>query len=194
MNKKDCIYRWFKIEGHAKINGCHALPSGFLNWDYISYRVHRCGLLVGSVMGGCSARHTWAVITKYTDEKKRSSFFIESMGIGWVKNWIKLVKMYYLYPKVICHAHSTLTQRKWNWIKCTHLVSQWLENMTSLQMWPILDASSLCYEEHYSMGRGWHISGVEWRWLPFIWRWAFGRGWVVVQRGLLIGQDFLFPQ
>ena len=27
-------------------------------------------------------------------------------------------------------------------MKCTNLASQWLENMSSLQMWPVLDASS----------------------------------------------------
>ncbi len=28
--------------------------------------------------------------------------------------------------------------------KCTHLVPQWLENLTLLQMWPLLDTSSHC--------------------------------------------------
>ncbi len=54
-------------------------------------------------------------------------------------NWSKCV----IYTqKAMCHAHSTLKQPKWTWIKCTHLISNWLENMTLLQIWPIHDASS----------------------------------------------------
>ncbi len=57
-------------------------------------------------MDGYGAMHTWAVTTKFADEKKRSSFFIESRGVGWVKRWIKLIKKCYLYPK--CHLSCSL--------------------------------------------------------------------------------------
>ncbi len=63
-------------------------------------------------MGGYSAMHTWAVTTMFADERKRLSFFMESRGMAWVKSWIKLIKMCFLYPKAIYNAHSTLTQPK----------------------------------------------------------------------------------
>ncbi len=46
-----------------------------LKWVYIGYRVHGCGLLVGSAMDGYSAMHTCAVTTQFADKKKRSSYF-----------------------------------------------------------------------------------------------------------------------
>ena len=40
-------------------------------------------LRMGSVMGGYSAMHTWAVTTMFADERKRSSFFMErARGYG----------------------------------------------------------------------------------------------------------------
>ncbi len=75
-NKKDCIFRCSKKEVNVHINSCHDLPTVYLDWECISYRVHECAVQVDNAMDGSHVMYTWDVSTNFAGEKKRSQISI----------------------------------------------------------------------------------------------------------------------